>query len=47
VMLHEPVTRERIRGANPQMVALDGKETARPQPRIEDRRRQLAGKRFQ
>src|SRR5207249_11654441 len=47
VMLHEPVTREPIRGSNLQMVALDGLEMARAQPRIEDRWRQLAGKRFQ
>jgi hypothetical protein len=38
-MLHEPVTREQIRGANPQMVALNGKQMATAQPRIKDRRR--------
>jgi hypothetical protein len=37
VMLQEPVTREPIRGGNLQMVALDGNEMARAQPRIEDR----------
>jgi len=39
--------REPIRGGNLQMVALDGKEIARAQPRIENRWRQLAGNCFQ
>src|SRR2546425_6113793 len=40
VVLSQPVARELVRGADSQVVALEGSEPARPNPVIEDRRGQ-------